>query len=235
MKHRFDPEVHRRRSLRLKGYDYSRAGAYFVTIVAQDRLCLFGEVVDGEMRLNEAGMMVRRVWRGLPDRFSVIDLDASVVMPNHVHGIIVIDDAELATPVRASIVDVQHGDEDARPTTRDQARDHRATTRVAPTGGDQDVEDERGEPIPRAGATTSVAVTLGDVVGAFKSLTTNEYGRGVRGMGWSPFNVRLWQRNYYERVIRNDDELDGIREYIMGNPAGWDADEENPDVDRGRP
>ena len=79
--------VHDRRSLRLNGYDYAQAGAYFVTICTQDRACLFGDIVDEEMRLNDAGRMVRSVWEGLPDRFPGIETDAFVVMPNHVHGI----------------------------------------------------------------------------------------------------------------------------------------------------
>ncbi|MFN4294850.1 MAG: transposase, partial [Thermoflexales bacterium] len=86
----YDPQKHHRRSIRLKGYDYSQAGAYFITIVAQDRACLFGEVVDGEMRLNDAGRMVWDEWNALPDRFPGLELDAFVVMPNHVHGIIVL-------------------------------------------------------------------------------------------------------------------------------------------------
>lgn len=77
-------------SLRLEGYDYAQAGAYFVTVVVQARLLLFGDVVDGEMRLNQAGAMVTRVWEEMPDRFPNIEMDAFVVMPNHIHGIIVI-------------------------------------------------------------------------------------------------------------------------------------------------
>ena len=83
--------IHRRRSLRLKGYDYSMAGAYFVTICTQERACLFGEVVDGAMRLSEAGRMVGALWDGLAARFSGVEIDQFVVMPNHVHGILVLD------------------------------------------------------------------------------------------------------------------------------------------------
>jgi putative transposase len=82
--------VHNRRSLRLRRYDYAQAGAYFVTICTQDRACLFGDAVGEDMVLNNAGRMVRSVWEGLPDRFSGMELDAFVVMPNHVHAIITI-------------------------------------------------------------------------------------------------------------------------------------------------
>ena len=83
-----DPDIHRPRSIRLSGYDYSSAGAYFITVVVQSGLCLFGEVVDGEMRLNGAGETVRRVWEGMAERFAYVVVDAYVVMPNHVHGIV---------------------------------------------------------------------------------------------------------------------------------------------------
>ena len=86
----YDPNRHHRRSIRLKGYDYSQAGAYFITICTQDRACLFGKVVNGEMRLNDAGHMVLAEWNMLPERFPHVVLDAFVVMPNHVHGIVVI-------------------------------------------------------------------------------------------------------------------------------------------------
>ena len=180
----YNPDIHRRKSIRLDGYDYSQAGSYFVTIVTQDRLCLFGEVAEGEMRLNEAGEMVRIAWETLPGRFPSIGIDAFVVMPNHIHGIIVIHH------VGASLVGAHS--------------DIRATTRVAPT--------------------------LGDVVGAYKSLTTLEYGKGVRDMDWPSFNTRLWQRNYYERVIRDDEEWNRVQEYIADNPVQWEMDMENPNA-----
>ena len=179
----YDLEIHQRRSIRLKGYDYSQGGAYFVTIVAQGRLCLFGDVVDGEMRANDAGEMVWRVWDGMPGRFPSIEMDEFVVMPNHVHGVIII---------RQSLGSLVGGQ------------------------GDSGVQRDTG------------ATTVGDVVGAFKSLTTVEYGRGVRKLDWPPFDRRLWQRNYYERVIRDESEFSRVREYIANNPMEWEFDRENP-------
>lgn len=179
-----DPHKHHRRSIRLQGYDYTQAGAYFVTICTQDRACLFGEVVDGEMRLNDAGQMVQAEWNALPDRFPSVGRDAFVVMPNHVHGIIVITN----DIVGAGLVPAPNG----------------ATTRVAPT--------------------------VGDVVGAFKSRTTVLYTYGVKQIGWTPFRGRLWQRNYYEHVIRDESSLNDIRQYILDNPLRWAMDRENPDA-----
>ena len=188
-----NPDIRHRRSNRLKGYHYSRPGAYFLTIATQDRLCLFGDIIDGDMRLKDAGEMALAVWERLPGRFPGIETDAFVVMPNHIHGILVIDE-----PVGASPVDAPNG---GRPTGT------RATTRVAPTLGPS---------------------TLGNVVGAYKSLTTVAYIRGIRTLAWAPFKRRLWQRNYYEHIVRDDESLDRIRQYILDNPAQWAFDRENP-------
>ncbi len=98
----YDPRKHDRRSIRLKGYDYSRAGAYFITIVVKRRECLFGEIADGQMQLNEFGHIVESVWDQLPARYPGIELDSFGVMPNHVHGVVVITaDAVGANPVGA--------------------------------------------------------------------------------------------------------------------------------------
>ncbi len=167
--------------------------------MTQDRVCLFGEVVGEEVRLDKAGEMAQGIWEALPNRYPSITIDESIVMPNHIHGIIVIN-----RPVGASLVsalDNVKGDTVVREAKRCNTR---APTRDAPT--------------------------LGDVIGAYKSLTTVEYARAVGTDGWQPFNRRLWQRNYYERVIRNDNELDQVREYIVNNPAQWEVDPENPDV-----
>lgn len=88
----FDPHVHHRRSIRLKGYDYSQGGAYFVTMVTFHRACLFGEVVNGEMRLNEAGKIADECWQAIPGHFPCVELITHVIMPNHVHGVFYIQD-----------------------------------------------------------------------------------------------------------------------------------------------
>ncbi len=211
---RYDPEKHDRRSIRLKGYDYRGPGAYYVTINAQNKACLFGDVVDGEMVSNDAGRMIEAKWHALPARFPTVQLDAFVVMPNHIHGIIVLNDAD-SSAVGTSLVDVRDvGDDDMVP-TRGAPTDVRATS-------DDDEESSNGD------NTEGDAPPLGDVVGAFKSLITVAYARGVKQNGWPPFAGRLWQRNYYEHVVRDDDDLNRIRLYIAGNPARWDEESENP-------
>jgi REP-associated tyrosine transposase len=184
----YDPDRHHRRSIRLRGYDYSQAGAYLVTIRTQGRSRLFGDVVDGRVELNHAGQMLWSEWEAIPARFPRIELDEFVVMPNHVHGIVWIVGAPLVGALSP------------------------------------DAED---------GETTTVAPTLGEVVGTFKSLTTNGYIRGVKEHQWPAFPGRLWQRNYYEHIVRTDESLARIRQYIIDNPAQWADDDENPA--RGQP
>jgi len=196
-----DPQTHHRRSIRLRGYDYTRPGAYFVTICTQNRECLFGDVIGGEMQLNGAGGMVWSVWDALPKRYPDVDIDAFVVMPNHIHGIIVLTGPTPAAPVGAG-------------------------PRACP-------EELHGQPWGVDGQPQGVAPTsrmsLPDVVHRFKSLTTARYCHGVYERAWQPFPGRLWQRNYYEHIIRNERALQRIREYIINNPLRWHLDVENPD------
>jgi putative transposase len=163
---KFDPEKHRRRSIRLPGYDYSWTGVYFVTFCTLNRENLLGQVADGEMLLNAAGEILGKKWAELPEHFPNVSLDAFMVMPNHVHGVIFIASAG----------------------------------RGAASG----------------------APTLGMVIRAFKSISAIEINR-LLGRAGQP----LWQRNYYEHIIRNDESLNRIREYILSNPLSWHLDREN--------
>jgi putative transposase len=192
---RYDPERHHRRSIRLKSYDYAQPGAYFVTVCVQSHLCLFGDVVDGEMRCNDAGRMIESIWQQVPRRFPTVEPDVSIVMPNHFHAIVLVG-APLVGALDEPAAEVTDGAD-------------RAWGR-APTGG---------APTPP---------TLGDIIGAFKSLTTNAYARGLREHDWPPVHERLWQRNFYEHVIRDEVARNRIREYIVTNPLGWVLDRENP-------
>jgi len=182
-----------RRSIRLKSYDYSQAGFYFVTICAKKNWCVFGEINNGQIQINDVGMMIKEQWQQLPRRFNGIILDAFIVMPNHIHGIIKIvrTPNNMSEPVGAPLVGAQNENVGAR---------------------NMDAQKP----------------TLGDIIGAFKSLSTNEYIRGVKENGWVPFEEKLWHRNYYEHIIRDNNGLNKIREYIIENPSKWDDDEENP-------
>jgi REP element-mobilizing transposase RayT len=183
-----------RRSIRLAGYDYRQAGAYFVTICTQNRESVFGDVVEGQMILNGAGQRVESVWRQLPQHYPGVDVDAFAIMPNHVHGIIILVGAgPCACP----------------------------GPRACPEGAG--ARPDSGQPqgvVP--------TMSLPDVVHRFKSLTTARYRRGIHNDGWQPFPGRLSQRNYYEHVIRNEEDLNRARQHIGDNPARWEQDPENP-------
>ena len=177
-----------RRSIRLQGYDYSRPGAYFITICTHNRECLFGTIVDGDMVLNQFGRIVSEEWVKTGQIRDEIQLDQWVIMPNHFHG----------------IVWIRRGD--------DTIVDCRGTARRAPT------VEQFGKP---------VAGSLPTIVRAFKSAVTKQINqlRDTPGM-------KLWQRNYWEHIIHNDDELNRIRQYIMDNPARWEMDRDNPEAFR---
>jgi putative transposase len=180
----YDPERHHRRSIRLATYDYARAGAYFVTIVTQGRQCIFGEVVNGEMKLNDAGRIARDCWMAVPNHFGLCTVDAYVVMPNHVHGIVVIG---AGVQAEAPHVGATHA-----------------------------------SPLRRGPGHHS----LGAIVGSFKSAASRSINRLDPTRGASA----VWQRNYFEHVIRDERSLQRIRDYIAANPARWADDPENPDV-----
>ena len=273
---KYDPDRHNRRSIRLRGYDYSRSGAYFVTVCTQNRKCLLGEIRDGEMVLNDAGQMVERWWLELNGKYPFIQMDEFVVMPNHFHGIIniigasdpanivVYGGAHTGAPLRRPIPDyddtsvpvniVVGADLRVRPVPdhrgaidHDDTSDHRGAIDHGDASDHRGAIDHGGahtgaplrRPIPGHGDASvpvNIVVHGGAHTGAplhavlqwFKTMTTNEYIRGVKQHGWPPFPGKLWQRNYYEHIIRNDMEMDRIRKYIINNPLKWDLDRENP-------
>lgn len=188
---KYDPEIHRRCSSRLRGYDYSKAGAYFITICSKGRECLFGDIVHGEMRVNDAGNMIHAAWNDLPARFNKMERDEFIVMPNHVHGIVVL---------------ICRGESCIRPSFSSSTKQGYHKDRPYGTLSD----------------------SIGRIAQALKSMTTHQYINGVRRSAWKPFSGKLWQRNYWDHVIRNESELDRIRAYIMNNPAQWASDQLNP-------
>jgi len=175
---------HSRRSIRLDGYDYAVSGAYFVTICTQDHLCLLGEIVDGQMRTNASGQIVQETWRDLPNHYPHVELEAFVIMPNHVHMVIILTQGNdlVGAGFKPALV---HGPA----TTPDASKRH----------------------------------GLAEIVRGFKTFSRRQINkcRGIEG-------VPLWQRNYYEHIIRHERALNHIRRYILENPARWAQDRENP-------
>ncbi len=206
---------HSRRSIRLSGYDYSQSGAYFVTVCTQDRACLFGSISDDDaLAWTAGGRMVVDWWGEVPRKFPGVDTDAFVVMPNHIHGIVVIDDVGADPCVRPD------DDEGAHAGAPLQGAGAHAGNEGAHTGAPLQGTAPQG--------TGRQRTPLHRVVQWFKTMTTNGYIRGGDNMGWHAFDGRLWQRNYFEHVIRNEASLERIRQYITDNPARWALDRENP-------
>ena len=163
-------QLPRRRTLRLSDYDYSNAGAYFITVCVACRRCLLGDLRDGTVCLSPAGECVRAAWTGLESRYTGVLLGEYVIMPNHVHGILLL-------------------------------------------GSETDL-----------GGHPSGSKSLGQIVGAFKTRSAHL----INDLRLSP-GISVWQRGYYEHVVRNERSLRGIREYIANNPSQWALDCENPD------
>jgi REP element-mobilizing transposase RayT len=146
------------------------------------------------MRLNDAGKMIQAVWDEIPAYYPGIDIDAFIVMPNHIHGIVVIVGAARC----------------GRPDT------------TAPRGRSDEGHPQGGA--PTAVTPAGVGLSFPDVVHRFKTMTTKRYADGVKQNGWPPFPGKLWQRNYWEHIVRNEPELNRIREYVHNNPAQWELD-----------
>lgn len=261
----YDSSRHHRRSTRLRGYDYASPGAYFVTICTHDRACLFGEVVDGQVRLNRFGRMAYSQWVALFRRFGHLRRDAFVIMPNHMHGLLVIKPKATATGAR-------------KPPARQDRRDGggeapAASGTIAPASSHVAGRGEsagsgmvapvpsyvvgRGEASARAGANVPVppqavgatagartddasplpAVpappmrpdgtqpgSLGAMVQHYKSRVTRQINRYRK----TPGEV-VWQRGYWDRIVRTEREWHAVRRYIEHNPARWAEDKHNPD------
>jgi REP element-mobilizing transposase RayT len=179
---------HIRHSMRLKGYDYSEEGAYFVTIVTYNREMLFGKVVEGEMVLNDFGEIVQFTWNDLINHFENIELAEYVIMPNHFHGIIIIE-----TPVGVG----------SKPTPKESNICSVLTNEPSRAGHG---------PAP---------TSLPEIMRQFKTFSSKRINqlRGTTG-------IAIWQRGYYDHIIRDEKDYDNIVNYIFMNPSNWETDEE---------
>ena len=155
----YNPDIHHRRSIRLIGYDYSQSGAYFITICTRDRERIFGEIVDQKINHNEFGNIAKLHWQNLAKHHPNIEIDESIVMPDHLHGIILIH--------------------------------------------------ESSKPIS-------------EIIRGFKTFSARQINKSLDRKGYP-----LWQRNYYERIIRSENELNNVRQYISNNPGNWNKDKKS--------
>ena len=256
---KYNPNIHHRKSIRLKGYDYTQAGLYFITICVKGRLCLFGNIVqmnqsvgadlrvcpeirtNAEMILNDAGKMVEKWCDELENKFPDIRCHEMVIMPNHFHCII-----ENIGTVGADLRVCPNKTENVQshgitPTADEQSSlgEHvGADLRVCPDTNNANAIPIEGEHVgadlrvcPDTNNANAIPIEgehvgspLHRVVQWFKTMTTNEYIRGVKNLRWQPFDGKLWQRNYYEHIIRNEQSYHTISEYIINNPAKWQDD-----------
>ena len=184
---RYNPEIHHRRSLRLENYDYSQLGAYFVTICVKDRIERFGEIIDDRMHLSEQGRIAQYEWNNLSRRFPGIELDHYVIMPNHVHGIL-IRTQRIKPPIR---------DEPSSVISH--------TTGILRT---QRIDPMRSQ-------------KLHEIMRTFKAVVSCRIHK-------SATPEFAWQREYYDHIIRNQQQLDRIRTYIINNPTTWRKDSLRP-------
>lgn len=185
----YQADIHHRRSIRLRAYDYSKPNAYFVTICSQNRVCLFGDIQDGKMLLNHAGLMTIKWYQALPNKFTNLQCDEFICMPNHIHFIIHIVGLDTQYSVGA----------------------HPCVCTIK-----KHEQPDNGQ--------TKTNTNIPTIVQWYKTMTTNEYIQGVKQKGWQAFNEKLWHRNYWEHVIRYENELNQIREYIQTNPIHWEQD-----------
>jgi REP element-mobilizing transposase RayT len=208
MKSKFDPQKHHRRSIRLKGYDYASKGAYYVTIVIYGRECLFGEIIDNEMYLSTYGEIVQKSWNEIPVRFPNVEMGAFVIMPNHVHGIIV--------------VTVERRGEVLSPRNDPNQNNQQITNN---NDGSYQTEEFMETAKNLGGKTPPLRKpTLGQIVAYFKYKSTKE----MNAIDNTGTITKFWQRNYYEHIIRDEKELKQKTDYILDNPYCWDQDDENP-------
>jgi putative transposase len=181
----YNPKIHHRRSIRLKGYDYSQNGAYFITLCTQDRKPIFGKIVNGEMQLSQFGIIAHDEWLKTSEIRKNIEMDEFIVMPNHFHGIIVIDGRGV----------LQY-----------------APTEYAPT---KNVAPKLQSP----------SQTIGAIIRGYKAAVTKQINTIQINAGVYDTPERIWQKNYYEHIIRNEVSLNKIREYILNNPFNWKEDD----------
>ena len=184
----------RRRAMRLRNYDYSQPGSYFVTICVQHRKCIFGTIIDGKMRLNEIGRIVVECWNHIPQHVPSVELDEYVVMPNHMHGII--------TWARS-------------PHTPENTSDRRGEVTSPSLDSWESTTSCRGE---------VTSPSLSKIVAYFKYQSTKRINQHH-----NIFPLRIWQRNYYDHVIRDDIDLQRLRQYVQNNAMKWALDQLHPD------
>lgn len=211
-----DYPKHNRHSIRLQGYDYTRPGVYFITIVAHDRKCLFGEIVNGDMRMNECGERAQQCWLEIPNHFPQTQLDEYIIMPDHIHGIIIINDFPIVGAKNFSPLpfDPSPRSSQSSPQPSQSSPQPSQSSPQPSEPSPNNMGAKIFSPRPNTTPFRSPSQTIGSIVRGFKIGVTK----------WMHQNTdiqNIWQRNYYEHIVRNADELHRIRQYIRNNPKNW--------------
>ena len=191
MKYKILKEYKSKKQYRRKGYDYSQDGFYFVTICTKNREMFFGEIENEKMKLSDVGLIANKFWLEIPKHFKFVRLDEYMIMPNHIHGIIQIDNAE---------IDVGTGQ------------------CPVPTNTNKKIKQnisKFGRVIPNS---------LSTIIGSYKSIVKKTTNEKLPNFGFT------WQSRFYDRIIRNNAELNKIRQYIINNPIRWEFDRNNIDM-----
>lgn len=255
---------YRRNSLRLKNFNYTKPCVYFITMCVNQHLCLFGEVNDRKLKLNAAGKMIAKVFTNLRKYYKGTVLDTYIVMPNHFHGIIIIDHtvgASLCGRPSKNILgnELNQQKNDCTKTkilmgqTHSKGRGYTDPENCVQTPNDRTLffnnffatnkfndiyfgrhnwgrawSTKMGQAWStkmgraRRPAPTHDQLSLGEIIGRFKSYTTTQYISGVKNNKWKPFYEKLWQRGYYDHIVKDKKELFAIRKYIVDNPLHWE-------------
>ncbi|MFN9398166.1 MAG: transposase, partial [Dolichospermum sp.] len=194
----YNPDIHKRQSIRLKGYDYSQSGLYFITICCYQRECLFGNIMNSQIILNNFGQLIKEEWLKSAEIRKEIEFDDFVIMPNHFHGIVIINQ-EINSDFMKNDVDFQDNN-------------------VGANGRSplQQIQSSR----PKISMKPK---SISSLIAGFKSATTKKINI-IRNTPQNP----VWQRNYYDHIIRNDESLARIREYVQNNPLSWENDQLHP-------
>ncbi len=199
----FNPNIHHRQSIRMPGYDYSQAGAYFITLCTHQRAHLFGEIIDGRMTLNDAGLIAQNCWNAIPEHFPLVYLDEFIIMPNHIHGIVVINNVgEIHESPNEHTRHVRANNHSPNEHKRHVRAIHESPLQMT-------IVERRNMIIPK-------------LIGRFKMQAAKQINLGRYTPG-----IPVWQRNYWERIIRDEREMQSVRQYIRNNPAQWQHDDLN--------
>lgn len=203
---RYNPDKHHRHSIRLKGHNYSASGIYFITICVFQRECLFGEVVNGEMNLNQFGQLVASYWQNLARHHSTLNVDEFVIMPNHIHGILILSDRQAKHNefVGAGLADPSFAPHNA------------SSPKPA-------LLSENVSQCSSKNVVTTQHRSISEMIRGFKTFSARRINQIRRSPG-----VPVWQRNYYEHIIRDETVCSTIQQYIVSNPTSWRADQLYP-------